>query len=202
MSKRYDLRIVVGTPDGSRSGMWHVFAKRGQVYVSYGTMGGVKKLSFHSQEVCRDAFTSEFGTPATLHNRATHEWLRSATPSAGGGRGACVLQVGFPTDSLSTALAPVKKACQFVPAAPAGMITVLEFFFTHEVESEIRRVAPDGNRIVVGYASLETGEGFAITARHAEWENRDLLVPASHHEDSDMFFLSSDPDHTGRPIRL
>ena len=92
MSKRYDLRIVVGTPGGSRSGMWHVFAKRGQVYVSYGTMGGVKKLSFHSQEVCRDAFTSEFGTPATLHRRSANTQMIDSTHvkahrSAAGGKG-------------------------------------------------------------------------------------------------------------------
>ena len=33
-------------------------------------------------------------------------------------------------------------------------------------------------------------------------KNRDLHMPASHHESSDFLFSATDPENTGRPIRL
>jgi hypothetical protein len=201
-TKKYNLRIVVGSADGPRSNVWRVFSKRSQVYVSYGNLGGVTKLSFHSPTICREAFTSDYGIPSGIDNRALHGWSRLATPIAGMGQGSCVLQIGFPTDYLSTALLRIEKPCEYVAAAPSGMITVLEFFFTNETESEIRRLAPGSQRIVVGYWVLPNGERFAITARHAIRQNRDIRMPASHHEESDFVFSSVDPNGTGRPIRL
>ena len=129
-------------------------------------------------------------------------WSRLVTPLAGMGQGSCVLQIGFPTDYLSTALPRIEKPCEYVVPAPSGMITVLEFFFTNETESEIRRLAPSSQRKVMKYWILPNGERFAITARHAAWQNRDIRTPASHHEESDFLFSSVDPNRTGRPVRL
>ena len=59
--KKYNLRVVIGSADGPRSNVWRVFSKRSQVYVSYGNLGGVAKLSFIRQRSAARLLLSNTG---------------------------------------------------------------------------------------------------------------------------------------------
>jgi hypothetical protein len=166
-------------------------------------MGGVQKLSFHTPLTCRDAFTDEYGCPATLSNRAMHEWQRAKTPPPGNGDIAWVAKIGFPTDYLSTALdPPAKKNVTWVPAAPAGMSTVVEFLFTRDTREGFRKFAVQGGRDVLAYVPLNTGEAFGMATFFFPKKEKDFRIPASHHEKRDLIISASDPKTTGRPVRL
>jgi hypothetical protein len=203
LAQRVSERWIVGNIDGPRSNVWRLWSKGNDVYLASGGLGGVSKFSFHESGRCRIAFTKEHGTPEVLADRAINKWWRAATPVAdGNGRASCVLQVGIPTDTLSTALKRPLKRVTCIAAAPAGMATVLEMFFTLESRETLITLSPKGGRELASYAKLPSREAFAVAVRHATWDGEDFGMPASHHETRDFIFSRSDPENTGRPIRL
>jgi hypothetical protein len=80
--KKVVRRLFVGSPGGPRSGVWQLVSKKGHLYVISGGMGGIQKISFHTQLICRQAFTKEYGTPPSLTNRALIEWRRAENACA------------------------------------------------------------------------------------------------------------------------
>jgi hypothetical protein len=200
--KRFDLRFAVGEPNGMRSNEWRLWAKRGQVYLAVSRMGSIEEFSFHDENICRHAFTKEYGTPLTLANRATHQWLRSDTPKAGVPLASCPLMLGFPTDYLSAALDPPKKAVTWIEAAPPGLMVVVAILFTREHQAAFAKIIKDGNQRLVCFSELFDGEAFAVVSHEEEVVGGDFRIPASHGQQSDMIISRADPDNTGRPLRL
>src|SRR5829696_6195739 len=119
------------------------------------SQGGSPKLSFHTPLYCARAFTTEHGTPAGMENRDMFNWQRAETPPAGEGRVSCVARMAFPTDYLSTALEPIRRAITWIPAAPSGMSTVVDCLFTYDDERSFRQFASHGNVQVVTYLPLD-----------------------------------------------
>ena len=203
MPPRLNERWIVGKLIGPRSAVWRLWSKGNDVYVVSGGLGGVSKFSFHESGRCRQAFTKEHGAPQALTDRAINKWWRAATPPAdGNGRGSCVLQIGVPTDTLSTVLKRPLKPVDCISPAPAGMASVIEMFFTSELRETLIAISPKGGRELISYTRLPNNDAFAVSIRHATWDGEDFGMPASHHETRDFIFSRSDPDNTGRPIRL
>jgi hypothetical protein len=126
-----------------------------------------------------------------------------ATPDRGLGQGSCVLRAAFPTDYLSAPNELPSKPVTWIPAARAGMATVIEMFFTHETEDTVReKFAKIEEKDLINSHCLQNGELFAIASCALDWKTRDIVVPSSHHEKADLVFSQHDPANTGKPIRL
>lgn len=187
--------------------MWHYWSRNDQVYAVHGNTGHVHKFSFHTPDVCRLAYTKEYGTPRALTNRATHEWRRDPTPDAGTGRVVRVLRVHFPTDVLSdTGPLSTKKSIFWVKPGPAGGAAVLDLMFTRDDESAlhdaISKEASESSHELVAYKKLTNGEAFCITSWSYEGAQNTLRMPASHGQVHDIIIHPDDPNETGRPMRL
>jgi hypothetical protein len=203
MRTKIEVRFAIGTPNGPRSSFWRVWSWGDDVYAATRSVAHIEKISFHASGFCRRAFTQERGTPATLTDRATIKWKRIPTPQRGEGRASLVFALTVPTDFLSTCIPPTSKPTEWITAAPAKHATIIEMFFTNETNaSVVRDFASFGERVLVRYDELPNGQSFAIATRSSRCENRELRVPASHHEQRDLLFSSEDPEDTGRPIRI
>lgn len=126
-----------------------------------------------------------------------------ATPASGLGQGSCVLRAAFPTDYLSAPKELPSKAVTWIPAAPAGMATIIEMFFTNETADTVReKFAEMEEKELIASHCLQNGEMFTIASYAIDWKSRDIAVPSSHHEKADLVFSQHDPANTGNPIRL
>ena len=203
--KRFDIRVAIGSAEGPRSGVWHFWSRKGQVYVVHSEMGPVQKFSFHTPDYCALAFTKEHGTPSTMRQRAMHKWRRDPTPEAGTKRAVRVLRVGFATDLLPTALPqPHKQVVWVQPAPPCGS-TVLDLMFVRDAECTWREaLASDAaaNHRIIAYKALPSGEAWCLTSWFAEGSDRSFRIPASHGTQNDIIISPLDPAGTGRPIRV
>jgi hypothetical protein len=114
------------------------------------------------------------------------------------------MMLAFPTDYLSGPPGLVLSRPRiWIPPAPSGQAIVVEMFFTNEAEESVsNEFSKVGARTLLGYTELPMGESFAIATYVCDWQNRDVHVPSSHGEARHLVFSSTDPDRTGRPIRL
>jgi hypothetical protein len=200
--RRFDAKLIVGRPDGARSSLWHVWRTKNEVYVASSNFGRIEKLSFHSGGICRKAFTTERGVPNELSDRLVHKWRRAETPPRGFHSGSCVLEVGFPTNYLSTTLEQPDAQVIWIPAAPNNMATVLEMFFTHEPEDVLRSLMKPFDRSIHVCTRLPNGETFMVASRIAAFNGENFRIPTSHHHSKDFIISDNDPNNTGRPIRV
>jgi len=200
--KRTDIRFAVVSPEGPRSSVWAVWAKNGQVYACHRSMGGVQKIAFHTPLVCRHALTRERAN-LSARDRVAHEWLRAETPPTGSGRASLALRLIIPTDYLSTQMRLERtEEVVWIPAAPSGECTVVELFFTRDDQAVFQAGAAAAARRVLAYARILEEEALAIASHIAGCEFNGLRIPASHHEKRDLVIAATDPDDTGRPVRL
>jgi hypothetical protein len=166
-------------------------------------MGDVEKLSFHSSGICRKAFIAEKPKPGGLEDRAVHKWRRPEAPPEGVRRGTCVLEVTIPTDYLSTSFEDTAGEPQlWIAAAPPGMTTVLEMYFTREKEAVIRGLVEPVGQAVQVYTQLPNGEAFVVSSRSAAFKGENFRMPASHIHKNDFVVFDQDPNNTGRPVRV
>jgi hypothetical protein len=204
--KRFDVRLAVGTVDGPRSSMWHIWSRKSEVYAAHAQMGGIQKFSFHTPNVCRRAFTKEHGTRSTLTDRATHEWRRDPTPAVGSKQAVRVLRVGFATDVLSTTLESPTRSIIWIKPAPAGRSTVFDIIFSRESEAAISEAiaadAPEVAHTMVAYNRLPNGEAFCVTCWYADKGVETLRMPADAGHKDDLIVFPKDINQTGRPVRL
>lgn len=206
MSKNvFNLRFGVKRSDGYISSIWRLWATRhADVYLAVKSQAGVMKYSFHRSGICRSAFTKEHGIPRALSDRAMFKWRREQTPVQGVNEASRVAWIAFPTDYLSREASKEKKKVTWVDAAPSGGVTHIELAYTAETEQSVRKAfRSKESRNLVRYVSLPTGEALIVVYYHGLWENTDLTSPAS--KDSifpDLAFSASDPDDTGRPVRI
>ena len=201
-SNLFDLRFLVQRDDGYCSSQWRLWVTRaGDVYLATRGMGGIQKYSFHASGICRSAFTREHGAPRTMADRAIVKWNRATTPRPGSGSASRVAWIAFPTDYLSRSPLPVAKST-VIAAAPQGRATYVEVGYTFESESFVLE-AFGGNRRLHSFNRLPSGEAVFLESYHGEWENNDLSSPPA--PDSvlpELCFSASDPQNTGRPLRI
>jgi len=204
MGKRGRFHFAIGSPSGPQSTPRCLVTHRNEVYISSpGTVGRVKKLSFHASGICRDAFTREIGRPVTLPDRAMTKWKRNPTPPPGSTTASAVLTITIPTDYLSTATRPPGRPITWVKPAPAGGATVLDLFFSMESHQRIEELfAEHGDRHVLRYVRLPRGDSVVLAWSHVpQFENRDLKVPRRD-GGSELLFPARDRHKTGRPVRM
>jgi hypothetical protein len=197
-----DLRFVVRSPGAFVSSVWRLWVTRhGDAYLASRQLAKILKLSLHRSGICRSAFTSEHGTPASMPDRLIFKWRRKSIPSVGSGDGTRVVWLGIPTDYLSFRpdLDLTEHVC--VPSAPSGGATYFEIVFTAEPQDAVELAfSTTGNRNLLLYAWLPEGHGLFICWYHADWVNEDLRMPGN--GVADLIFSAADPLRTGRPVRL
>jgi hypothetical protein len=200
----HDLRFGIRREDGYVSHTWRLWITRSaDVYLFTRGMAGIEKYSFHRSGICRSAFTKEHGTPRSMSDRALFKWTRGGTPPVSNGMASRVAWIAFPTDFLSRITEKNPKPTTWIPAAPSGGATYLELAYTSEPESAVIAAFQNNGRQLVSYTKLTSGDAFIFDYYYADWENRDLRIPASHGSVfPDLLFSASDPNDTGRPIRL
>jgi hypothetical protein len=114
------------------------------------------------------------------------------------------MKLAFPTDYLSGPPGLViAKPLTWVPSASSGRSVAVEMFFTNENEETVSNAfSKIGARTLVSYTTLPMGESFVVSTYVCDWQNRDVHVPSSHGDARHLVFAATDPDRTGRPIRL
>jgi hypothetical protein len=199
----FDLRFAIKNDSGMKSHIWRLWVtSHGDVYLATRTMAKIEKFSFHKSGICRSAFTTEYGTPKSLPDRAMYKWNRLQTPPAGEGRAVRVAWLGFPTDFLSRIPELDAKNIVWIDAAPAGCATYVELSYTHDSEAFVRMTFQESqDRKLLAYVILPTNESFFICYYHSDWENKEIKIPGNG-EVADLIFSHHDPLNTGRPIRI
>lgn len=200
----YDARLCIRRDDGYVSNLWRLWISHdGDVYTTTQRMGGIEKYSFHKSGICRSAFTKEHGTPETMTDRLMFKWNRKSTPPKASGEASRVAWIAFPTDYLSRPQNDFKKQIIWIPAAPSGHATYLELVYTYESETAVRNAFNDGDRKLLTYTPLPSGEAFLCCYYHGDWENNDLSSPKGERSIfPDLLFSANDPNNTGRPVRI
>ena len=196
---KVDLRVGVGEPAGPRSAKWCIFSNKEGVYISHGGLGGIQKFSFHKSLICRHAFTEQEGPADGDDDRVLKKWLRVSAPANGM---VYALVARFPSDFLSTALKPESKAVTWLPAAPPGHSTVVEFVFSGLSEQEIDALAQTSGRSVVSYTALPNNEAFVVTWLHHKWDREPFTFPGVFDRNDQLVISKHDPLNTGRPVRF
>jgi len=200
----YNLRFGIKREDGYISNVWRLWITlSGDVYLTTRAMGGIEKYSFHQSGICRSAFTKEHGTPAMMSDRAMFKWIRAATPPMNSGTASRVAWMAFPTDYLSRITEMGGKEIIWIPAAPSGGATYLEFCYTLEAENAVMSAFQSNGRNLVSYTPLPSREAFFLSYYHSDWKNSDIRSPAARGSVfPDLLFSANDPRDTGRPVRI
>ncbi len=206
-SKRFDIRLAVGSPDGPRSSVWVFWSRNSEVYAAHRRMGGIEKFSFHTPTLCRHAFTREHGTPSGGSDRAMQVWHRGRTPPAGSNQIVRVLRIGIATDHLSTKIAePPPENTHWINPAPSGGSTVIDLSFTKDSEATfsqaLKSEPPSLVHKLVACRQLPNGESFSISSWYSDKADKVFRVLAAPHDPRDLLVFPLDPDNTGRPVRL
>jgi hypothetical protein len=203
VGRRHELRLAVGSATSPQSSIWRIWTNGNDVYAAVRSMAHIEKLSFHQSGICRNAFTDAYGKPATLSDRATIKWKRAEVPPQGYGRASRVLLLAVPTNFLSVGRGSIRKPVTWIKPAPAGMATYIEFLFTREDALALQWLfAKRGLRTMIDFMPLPNGNNFVVCAHYDRWDERSVLVPASHQKKESLMFSAHDPKATGRPARL
>ena len=73
---------------------------------------------------------------------------------------------------------------------------------TKDSEDTIRKlIGPDG-REFVAYGTLPGGELICVLSCVAPDQEREFVMPSSHHESRHLVISADDPNGTGRPVRI
>lgn len=198
-----DLRFGIKREDGFVSSIWRLWAtKHGDIYLTTKGMGGIHKYSFHQSGICRSAFTSEYGIPKNMSDRAMHKWKRAPTPPFGSNNYSRLAWIAFPTNFLSRQMEDERKKINWIEAAPENMATYLELAIISETEKHVKHYMGLDRRVVL-FAALSNDEALMVIYSYGEYENRDISSPsASGSIFPNLLFSENDPKDTGRPIRI
>jgi hypothetical protein len=133
LPKRSGIRWAVGSFDGPRSSTWRLWGdKKGDVYLSMRSLGGVIKASFHRDRRCSVGFTSEYHAEARarfgVQSRHMSRWT---LPEKGVVRAAQIL---IPNDDLLPFEEIDAAQMRWLPAAGPGFATVISVFIAEPPE--------------------------------------------------------------------
>ena len=124
---RGGIRWAIGDPDGRRSSTWRLWGdKKGDVYLSMRSMGGVLKASFHRDRRCSVGFTSEYHSTAKKRFGAeSRHWQRWVLPAAEVVR---VAQVVFPEGELAAFSADEASQMRWISSPAPGNAIIVSVF--------------------------------------------------------------------------
>lgn len=202
MAKDLSVRIAIGHPSDRHSTVWSFFTTNSEVYAAHRTGARVEKFSFHSSRICRRAYVDTHPLPPSMSDRVFHRWNRAETSPAGEGKAVAVLSVIFPEGHLSPDLPATAKKGIWLPAPVRGEARILQVLFTREGEEEVRRQLMGAGHSLVLYHGLPNGEAVAIRSWANEFEQRDLIVEASHGVPRDLVLPSVFEVGVKRPVGL
>jgi hypothetical protein len=197
---KVNFRLAVGEPGGPRSNIWRGFSKGNDVYLTTPGMAGIEKFSFHASGICRRAFTEQEGPADGETDRVLYRWERVVPAPAGGI--VQVLTARFPSDYLSTALTPARKAVAWLLPASRGNVTLVDFAFSGAGEEATRAMAETTGRTIVSYTDLPNGEAFVVTSMHHQWNGESFTIPGMLDQPGQYVVAKSDPSNSGRPTRF
>jgi hypothetical protein len=171
------LRVAIGNGDNRRSNIWRIAVRKSDVYVSSGIK--TSKFSFHESGICRDAFTTEFGTPPGMEDRVMKRWKRAEIPPPNSGRACSVLELVFPTDFLSARLDVPSKEIYWLEPAATGSSRGIEMFFSADAPDVVEPLFHQGERIPITAFRLESGLWFYVSSHEVRFGGQEMRIPAA-----------------------
>lgn len=199
-----EISFAVGSISGPRSSVWSLRADpKGDVYAGpAGTVADVK-YSLHKSGICRKAIVKERAEASGLEgDRVIERWKRLTPGNPQYPEAVRPLLLQFATNHLSTTNTLPVRPDTWIPAAPSGYATIVEFIFTARLPAEVARAfetAGQRKALVIWRLRQET---FVLAHGDTVCPDEELLFPAEGTSPTDRLFSPSDPHGTGRPLRL
>jgi hypothetical protein len=197
-NKTFRIAVRSGT---ARSNVWRISTRKSEVYLTFGETKA-EKFSFHSSGICRHAFTAEFGAPSGMNDRVMTRWKRAPIPPPNIQKAASVLEVAFPSDFLSTAFPEVHEEVHWLPAAPEGHSTHMEFLFSSDPPQTVQPLVERGQRDLVVAFILENGTWFYILNFLSPFKGQEIRLPSAGKRSFDLVIARRDSMNSGRPVRV
>lgn len=192
----------IGVKSGqARSNVWRVSTRKSEVYLTLGETKA-EKFSFHSSGICRHAFTAEFGSPPGMDDRVMTRWRRAPIPPSNVGKKTSVLEVAFPTDFLSTAFPEVQEQVHWLPAAPEGQSTHIDFSISADGPQTVQPLVEQGHGVPIAAFALEDNSWFYVVSFQSAFKGQEIRIPRTGKRNFDFVIARHDEMKTGRPIRL
>lgn len=198
---KLDARFAVGDANGLRSDVWFVTSDKNNIYCGQVSGGSVGKISLHADGKCHMAYHRHRIAETARKERYIHKWRRAPTPPAGSGQASCALSIYFPRDYLSKGNEPLQPPIYVIPPAGASEATVIAMLYSYDSPDALTAQFEGTGTIQVAVV-LPSGETFALASFAVAWENRDLIMLASHHETDELRFTRVLPFGYNRLIRL
>jgi hypothetical protein len=123
------VRWAIGSRSGLRSSPWRLWgSKRGDVYVSVRTLGGIFKATFHRDQNCFVGFTSQYERTArrrfpSLRSRILEKWTLPEQQLTR------VIQIVVPHAELRSFQSKHDTEVTWLPGPPEGFMGVVSVFF-------------------------------------------------------------------------
>jgi hypothetical protein len=135
-----------------------------------------------------------------MQDRVFLRWVRAETPPAGQKQAVAVLTVFFPEGHLSPDLPSTAKRAIWLPPPSPGEARFLQVLLTREEEEDTRKLLVNAGHLLIAYHSLPNGEAVAIRSWANEFEQRDLIIEASHGVSQDLVLPSRFEVGLARPV--
>ncbi len=197
-NKTFRLAVRSGA---ARSNVWRISTRKSEVYLTVGETKA-EKFSFHSSGICRHAFAAEFGAPSGMNDRLITRWKRAPIPPPNIQKAASVLEVAFPSDFLSTAFPEVHEEVHWLPAAPEGQSTHIEFLFSSDQPQTVQPLVELGPRELLVAFVLENGTWFYIVHFESAFKGQEMRLPNAGKRSFDLVITRRDVMNSGRPVRV
>lgn len=188
---------VADDTTGFHSASWRIWQeKKGDVYLSLRAGGNQHKISLHVSRKCRYAESHESaGGPRKAHIA----WTRPETPSAGLAYVICVV---FPTSYLGKSREPLPSEILRISPAPLGNATAVQVFFTRDSPQLVTQNMGTTVRLLCEIPT-PSGEFCGIACFNiSDWQDVDIIAPASHHEGRELRFTAVLPEGMERTLSL
>jgi hypothetical protein len=163
-------------------------------------MKGVQKFSFHQTGDCRYAFLDKLGPADGEADRAIKKWWRPIPVPAG--MLVQIISLRIPSEYLSTVFAAERKALTWIPPAPNGGATLVDFAFSGAGDNATEKMAEATRRTIVSLTRLPNGDAFVVTWAHCDWTQDSFTVPGLFDQPGQHVISRSDPLGSGRPVRF
>jgi hypothetical protein len=143
-AKRGGLRWAMGSLDGPRSSTWRLWGnKKGDIYVSVRSLGGILKTSFHRDGNCHTGLTSHYaGSGDSLAPKeGSRYWDQWQLPNDPVVR---ALQIVVPSSELRKYKSNESAQMKWLPSSIPGSVSVVSIFIAQPGALKTRPAAEHG----------------------------------------------------------
>lgn len=154
------LRWAIGTPDGLRSTAWLLVGnKKGDLYVSVRSLGGITKASFHRDGRCQVGFTDAYRETAgarfgAAESRHWETWRLPDEPMVR------VLQIFVPRTDFRAFVDRNSSPVTWLPTPPDGAVAAVSIF----VSTGIADTSLPAGASLVGQVRASTRTAWVVYA--------------------------------------